>query len=269
MPLNNGTGERLKALRVRRCEAADPRNLIWLVPAKGVLRRTSVPRFTTEAHVLNALIVADGDIPGRDAVVRLLRNTDPNLVIAADGGALKATALGYPPHVVVGDSDSLPADAAEEMRLAGAEVLLHPAAKDESDTELAVREAIARGATALLVVGAFGGRRLEHTIANLLLLCLPELSEVDVRLADGASVVRLLAGGASITIDGTVGDNVTLLPITADVEGVTTDGLAFPLDDEPLHQGPARGLSNVMVGSRASVRLSSGRLLVVHTRGDQ
>lgn len=218
---------------------------------------------------MNALIVADGDIPGRDAVVGLLRNTDPNLVIAADGGALKATALGYTPHVVVGDADSLSADAAEQLRLAGADVLVHPAAKDESDTELAVREAIARGATALLVVGAFGGRRLEHTIANLLLLCLPELSGVDVSLADGASVVRLLSGGAGITVDGRDGDYVSLLPITADVEGVTTDGLAFPLLDEPLHQGPARGLSNVMVGARASVSLRSGRLLVVHTRGDK
>lgn len=218
---------------------------------------------------MNALIVADGDIPGRDAVVRLLRNTEPNLIIAADGGALKATALGYAPHVVVGDADSLPGPSAEELRLAGAEVLVHPAAKDESDTELAVREAVARGATALLVVGAFGGRRLEHTIANLLLLCLPELGGVDVRLVDGASVVRLLAGGMSITIDGTDGDYVSLLPIAADVEGVTTDGLAFPLVDEPLHQGPARGLSNVMVGARASVSLRSGKLLVVHTRGDQ
>ena len=218
---------------------------------------------------MNALIVADGDTPGRDAVVRLLRNGDPNLVVAADGGALKATALGYTPHVVVGDSDSLPDHSTAQLRRAGVEVLVHPAAKDESDTELAVREAIGRGATALLVVGAFGGRRIEHTIANLLLLCLPELSGVDVRLADGASVVRLLAGGSSVTIDGTAGDYVSLLPITADAEGVTTDGLAFPLHDEPLQQGPARGLSNVMTGARASVSLRSGRLLVVHTGRDQ
>ncbi len=213
---------------------------------------------------MNALIVADGDIPARAALERLLPN-GPDLVVAADGGALKAAALGYTPHVVVGDADSLDQSEADRLRAAGVELIVHSAAKDESDTELALREAAARGAAALLVVGAFGGARLEHTIANLLLLCLPELTGRDVRLVDGASVVRLLEGGSSIVIDGEPGDFVSLLPLTPVVEGVTTGDLRFPLSDEPLHQGPARGLSNVMTGARATIIARTGRLLVVHT----
>lgn len=215
---------------------------------------------------MNALIVADGDIPAREALDRLVAGATPDLVVAADGGALKAAALGFTPHVIVGDADSLPADSAERLRHAGSEVLVHPAAKNESDTELAVREAVSRGAEELLIIGAFGGARLEHTIANLLLLCLPELSGRDVRLADGASVVRLLEGGSSLSIAGAVGDFVSLLPLGPSVEGVTTSGLSYPLDDEPLHQGPARGLSNVLSEPLATVRTRSGRLLVVHTR---
>jgi thiamine pyrophosphokinase len=218
---------------------------------------------------LIALIVADGDIPERTALERLLPPGGPDLIVAADGGALKASALGFVPHVVVGDADSLSAAAAEEMRRAGAEVIVYPAAKDESDTELALRMAVERGATELLVVGAFGGARLEHTIANLLLLCLPELAGRAVRLADDASVVRLLTGPATVTVDGEVGDLVSLLALTPLVEGVTTTGLAYPLNDEPLHQGPARGLSNVITDAGATVSARNGRLLLVHTRSDR
>ncbi len=215
---------------------------------------------------MNALIVADGDIPPRAAIERLLPAGGPDLVVAADGGALKAAGLGWTPHVVVGDADSLPAAAADELRRSGAEVVIHPVAKNESDTELAMREAIARGAATVLVVGAFGGSRIEHTIANLLLLCLPGLGDRDVRLADGSSVVRLLQGGATVTIEGEAGDFVSLLPLTPVVDGVTTRDLLYPLVDEPLHQGPARGLSNVLTGARATVSTRTGRLLVVHTR---
>ena len=136
---------------------------------------------------MHALVVADGDIPSRSVVERLL-GSPPQLVVAADGGALKSAALGYPPQVVVGDADSLPAGSVERLRGEGAEVILHPPAKDQSDTELALLQALDRGATDILVVGAFGGGRLEHTLANLLLLCLAEIGERNVRLADAGEL---------------------------------------------------------------------------------
>jgi thiamine pyrophosphokinase len=215
---------------------------------------------------LNVLIVADGDIPTRAELDRLLAPGGADLVIAADGGALKASALGFRVDVVVGDTDSLAPAEVERFRRAGAEVVLHPTAKDESDTELAVRQALGRGATALLIVGAFGGSRLEHTVANLMLLALPELAGIDVRLADGASEVRLLADGRTLTLHGLPGDYVSLLPLAPIVAGVRTQGLDYPLVDEALTQGPARGLSNVMSDETATVSARSGRLLVVHTR---
>ena len=213
-----------------------------------------------------ALIVADGDVPTRVAVDRLLGAAEASLVVAADGGALKAEQIGFRPHIVVGDADSLSATDVDRLRANGSDVIVHPAAKDESDTELAVREAVARGADRLLIVGAFGGRRLEHTVANLLLLCLPELRGRDVRLADGTSVVRLLEGPATLRVVGHAGDFVSLLPFVPAVDGVTTTGLAYPLVDEALSQGPARGLSNVMTADEAAVSASAGRLLVIHTR---
>jgi thiamine pyrophosphokinase len=215
---------------------------------------------------LRALIVADGDVPSRADVDRLLGGALADLLVAADGGASKAAALGLEPDLVVGDADSLAPDAIAELRASGVEVIVHPTEKDESDTELALREALARGATSVIVVGAFGGNRLEHTVANLLLLALPEADGRDVRLADGASEVRLLEGGRLLTLIGRSGDFVSLFPLAPVVDGVTTHGLEYPLVDEQLTQGPARGLSNVMNEERATISVKAGRLLVIHTR---
>lgn len=214
-----------------------------------------------------ALIVADGDVPTRAAIERLVgRAMDGMLVIAADGGALKAEALGLPPAVVVGDADSLAPNQVERLRHAGAEVLIHPAAKDESDTELAVVEALRRGATRLVIIGCLGGKRFEHSLANVLLLALPELRGIDACLADGASTVRVLVDGERLELDGQPGDFVSLLPLSPQVVGVSTSGLAYALEDAVLDQGPARGLSNEMTSSAAGVSVSQGRLAVIHTR---
>lgn len=214
-----------------------------------------------------AVIVADGDVPTRAAVDRLLGGPiEGLLVIAADGGALKAESLGLFPALVVGDADSLAPEQVERLRHAGAEVIVHPAAKDESDTELAVREALRRGATQLVIVGGLGGRRFEHSLANVLLLASARLRGIDACLADGASTVRVLVGRERLKLDGQPGDFVSLLPLSERAAGVHTTGLAFALDDAVLEQGPARGLSNEMTSTSASVSLAGGTLAVVHTR---
>ena len=187
-------------------------------------------------------------------------------MIAADGGAYKANDLGLLPDVIVGDGDSITPD--REVRTGSStEVLRHPAAKDESDTELALLEAVRRGAKRIVIVGAIGGERLEHQVANLLLLSLPELAGVDARIVDGASEMWVIGhnGPATADIHGTVGDFVSLLPLSDAVQGVTTRDLLYPLTDATLTQGPARGLSNELAAPSAAVTTKSGRLAVIHT----
>ena len=132
--------------------------------------------------------------------------------------------MGFTPDVVVGDADSLPPDAADKLRADGVEVVVHPDGKGR-ERHGARR---ARGARAwrdaMLVIGAFGGARLEHTIANLLLLALPDL---DGRRRRASRTARArcasLDGGRSLTIDGQRGDFVSLFPLAPVVDGVTTE----------------------------------------------
>jgi len=208
--------------------------------------------------------VADGDVRMGPSVRAAL--VEPGLVIAADGGAVKAAQLGLSPLIVVGDGDSLAPEAVEQLRRAGSEVIVHPVDKDESDAELAVREALRRGATVVVILGALGGTRVEHGVANLMLLTLPDLAGLDVSIVDGGSTYRVIgAGPDQIAIAGAVGDFVSLRPLSERVEGVTTVDLRFPLSDATLVQGQTRGLSNELVANQGGVRTRSGRLAVIHT----
>jgi thiamine pyrophosphokinase len=234
---------------------------------------------STAAHaagdrvVRHALVVADGDVSMRSVLDAAWPGWDAGVVdvVAADGGLAKARALGLRPDVLVGDLDSVVPALLAAAEADGIRIRRARAHKDESDTELALLEAIARGATRITVLGAFGGPRLDHALANLWLLAHPALAVTAVVLLDGGSRVLLVqapgpdGGPVTRTLPGPDGATITLLPFGGDVAGITTRGLAYPLRDEPLTVGPSRGLSNVRESVDAAVTVRSGRLLVVET----
>ncbi len=208
---------------------------------------------------MRCVVIASGDLDPDDE--RWLADAD--LVIAADGGATSLGRLGGRPDVLVGDLDSTDPALVERLEAAGTRIERHPADKEASDTELALGVAMASGATTIAVLGAFGGERIDHELANVLLLADPGLAGRDIRLVHGRSTVRSLHGRARLELDGPPGGTVTLMPIGGDVIGMTTDGLRWSLDGATLRMGRSRGLSNEIVATPASVQLEHGTLLVV------
>jgi len=220
---------------------------------------------------MQAIVLADGDVGARsdlDSAWPGWLEADA-LVVAADGGARHASGLGLRIDRWVGDGDSLGADGVAALRAAGVLVELVEAAKDESDTELAIRTAVGLGAERVVILGGLGGPRVDHALANIGLLALPALRGVPACLLDPAARISLVSvpGDAVESVrralPGPVGGLVSLLPQGSGVTGVTTAGLLYPLVDEPLPAGPARGLSNVRMSETASIVVRSGDLLVV------
>ncbi len=212
---------------------------------------------------MRAIIFANGEFPDPRAASALIRPGD--LVIAADGGTRHALAAGVTPDVIIGDLDSLPAETLSELKAAGVQIVRFSPRKDETDLELALLHAAREGATEIVVLDALGGR-LDQTIANVLLLALPELEGIDTRIVGGAEEAFLVRDEA--TIEGRPGDTVSLIPLGGDTEGVTTTGLEWPLDEDTLRFGPARGVSNVLTREQAHVRVRRGSLLCVVTHAN-
>lgn len=222
---------------------------------------------------LRAIVLADGDGPDRAALDACWPDwaRDVGLVLAADGGARLAAPLGLRIDRWVGDGDSLSSAEIEQLRVAGVPVELVSADKDESDAELALVAALRAGATDLTILGALGGARLDHALANVALLAHPALAGRTARLLDATTRVSLVTGPGGGTgseaagFHGRVGDVVSLLPLSRTVEGIVTTGLRYPLRDEALTRGPARGLSNVRTASMATISVREGRLLVIES----
>ena len=205
---------------------------------------------------MKAVVVAHGDALPSDRA----HAAGADLLIAADGGALLCRHWDLLPQLVVGDLDSLGEARAEELGRAGARVIAYPADKDESDTELAVQAALDAGADEIVLVAALGGERLDHELANVLLVADPRLGG-RIRAVRGETTVRAIHAGGPRTLGGGPGDIVTLLPI-GDAAGVVTDGLRYPLRGDTLRAGAARGLSNVVERAGATVALAQGVLIV-------
>jgi len=244
------------------------------MPAKGVelnratarpfrVRRSSFRDLEHEEQKsqVRAVIVAGGDAHRSDA--RWLADAD--LVIAADGGAAFLEAVRRRPDVLVGDLDSVDAALAERLAAEGVGVERHPAAKDATDAELAIDRAVTAGARRITVIGALAGERLDHELANVLLLADRAWYEAtdDLRLVRAGTTVRAVRGPGRLEIEAGPGAMVSLLPLGGDATGVSTTGLRFPLDGEPLALGRSRGLSNEIVAAPASVSVGAGVLLVV------
>jgi thiamine pyrophosphokinase len=113
------------------------------------------------------------------------------------------------------------------------------------------------------MVAGFGGR-LDQMLGNLSLLTDPAAIDADVRLDDGVTEAFCITGKA--TLHGQPGETVSLLPWGLPAEGVTTDGLVYPLNRATLLPYRTRGISNQMLADTAKISIRRGTLLCVHQR---
>lgn len=188
--------------------------------------------------------------------------------MAVDGGLAHLQRLGVTPDFLIGDLDSLTPEQKTAVAAANIQQITYPSQKDETDLELALLYACEQFPDAEIVVAASLGGRLDQTLANLLLLAHPDLQGHTIRLLARYQRAWLLTPADSPAhIEGKIDDLVSLLPLGGDVTVVYTDGLEWPLHDEKLTFGPARGVSNRLKAVSATVAISSGHLLIVHTDG--
>lgn len=221
---------------------------------------SSSSTISTSVHKDSTTIVIIGGNPPVLSVVDALPAYD--FVIAADSGLHGARALGLQVNAVVGDMDSVDLQLLDEVRSAGAIIKPAPIDKDATDTELALLFAVECGAKRIVVVTG-GGGRLDHQLGVLNVLFHPRLANISVEMFWDTAHVLVLRGPASTEIRGHHGETVGLLPIGADAIGVTTDGLAWPLDHETILAYSTRGVSNKLVGNSANVSFTQGHLLII------
>jgi len=208
-----------------------------------------------------AIIFINGEMRDLEAVRLLIQPDD--VILAADGGARHALALGLIPTAIIGDFDSLSETEVRVFSDMGVQMLRFPKTKDDTDLELALAHAVRVGYHPITLIGAIGGR-LDQELGNIGLLSNPEFINADVCIDDGITEAFFITAESSI--HGKAGDTASLIPWGNPVEGVSTDGLVYLLHEEILYPHRTRGISNQMLTETAKVSLKRGLLLCVHIR---
>ncbi|HWI61718.1 MAG TPA: thiamine diphosphokinase [Symbiobacteriaceae bacterium] len=208
---------------------------------------------------MKAVVLSAGQIADYERVRALAAGAE--LVICADGGIRHAAALGLTPTLVLGDFDSAGSELIDNAAARGIPVERVPVEKDETDTHLAMEEAVRRGADEIVLLGGTGDR-LDHTFSNLLLL--PGVpARVSVTVADAKNLIRLLRPGGRTTVPAAPGSYLSLLPLSPEAKGVVAEGVKWPLDGATLRWGQSLGVSNQIVEDEAFIAVREGFLLVV------
>lgn len=210
---------------------------------------------------MTGIVVANGSV--EDYLFYKKYFDKENLVIGVDGGAFHLRKLGIKPDLLLGDFDSISKEDYDDNYKAGIEVFKYPTEKNATDTEIAVDEAIKRGCKQIIVIGGIGSR-LDHSLANIFLLKKILDNGIKGMIVNKNNEIYLI--NDKININFEKGYKLSLLPITDKVEGITTKGLYYELNNNSISLGSSRGISNEFISDNVEVSISKGLLLVIKSK---
>ena len=185
-----------------------------------------------------------------------------SFVICADGGTKLALRYNIVPHVIIGDLDSIDKNTKKKLESYRIKFISYPREKDYADGELAIQYAVTEGYKNLIIYGVLGDR-LDHLISNINQYALLS-KKLKLAVVEAQSITYFVYD--NITISGSIGDEVSLIPMQMNCEKVMTKNLKYPLTNETLFLGSTRGVSNVMQTKVAKISVKKGVLMVVHRR---
>ncbi|MDM8514851.1 thiamine diphosphokinase [Desulfobacterales bacterium HSG16] len=210
---------------------------------------------------MKTFIFANGHFNESESAFERIGSKDS--IIAADGGLHHCLSWGFFPDILVGDLDSVNPRTLELIK--NSECIIHefPVKKDQTDLELALDIALESDTDEIIVFGALGGRW-DMTVSNICHLAAKNKGNHNIRLIDGFQEISFIKGPMRRIFKGNSGELLSLVPISSVVEGIVTDGLEYPLNDETMGFGSTRGVSNVFTQKDASVAVKKGLLICVH-----
>jgi thiamine pyrophosphokinase len=199
-------------------------------------------------------ILLGGDVA---VTARLSAQVSGARVIAADSGMAHAAKLKLDAELWVGDFDS--ADAALQEAYAHVPRKVYPADKDATDGEIAVTEALRRGATSLVLVGGLGGQ-FDHALAHGVMMLALAARGMVVFSTSGHEEAYPLVDDLDLP-DVPTGSRVSVVGVS-ELKGLSIEGVRWPLKGHDVPLGSSLTLSNISDG-RLRISLARGQAMVL------
>ncbi len=210
---------------------------------------------------MKCIIIASGTVEYTRKISKTIKSAQ--LIVCADGGARHLKALDISPHVLIGDFDSIQKDDLLFYQKKNVEIISFSPKKNQTDSELCVNWALENSATDITMIGVTG-TRMDHTLANILLLKKLAQKNIPARIINPNN--EIFAVMKKTWINGSIGELLSIIPITEKVAGVTLKGLEYPLKNETIPMGSSLGISNVFKETSVCVDIKEGILLVTKSK---
>lgn len=207
------------------------------------------------------VIFGGGEIADLRYAQSLLREDD--YIICADRGYAYCVSMGVVPDLVLGDFDSYNGSLPQNC-----ELLRYPVEKDDTDTMLAVKEAIRRGYHEIMMLGMLGGR-LDHTLANIQTVVYAVEHGETAQIVDKDCRITAIRDGQSVTVPYERGFHFSVFCHSDRADGVTIHHAKYETEDASIANRFPLGVSNAFLpGEDATVHVREGILVIIANRGE-
>lgn len=213
---------------------------------------------------MRVCIILNGEIKNYDYIKNIINKNNYDYIVCADGGANHSYNIGIIPDYIIGDLDSIYSEIIEFYKLKDVKFEKFPSKKDETDTEICVYLASKLNAKEIDFIGALGGR-LDHMIANINLLYYVRNKGIYTKIISEYEDIHI-AINEEITINGNIGDTISVIPLNGDAKGVTLENLEYPLNNYDMKFYLPLGISNVMLDEKCSVKVEQGSLIIIKNK---
>jgi len=207
---------------------------------------------------MKALIVLNGKILDLNRLRVVGKEVD--FILSADGGTNHCLQASLIPDLVVGDLDSISEESIQIIKKNGIPIEKFPVKKDKTDSELASDYVIDKGFKDITIMGAIGNR-MDHTLANILLLTKLTEKGIKGRIIDGNNTIYLVED--ELTLENQAGFYVSVIPITNSGILISLKGFEYELENTEIKFGSTLGISNRIVKNKGIVKVHKGRGLVI------
>lgn len=218
---------------------------------------------SSESHssLQRVVVIAGGDLDPQE----LCHITSKDYLITADAGVEMLLDHGILPHLAVGDFDTTREDYLTRLQELQITYRTLPSEKDVTDTHFALEEAVRLRPREILLLGALGGARFDHALANLYLLEWLSQYSIPCTMISGRNHIRLLIGPTTIELVKGDFHYVSLLPCSSRVEGITLTGFRYPLNNATLTRGISLGVSNEIVDESGKISIRTGKCFCIQS----
>ncbi|EKQ53997.1 MULTISPECIES: thiamine diphosphokinase [unclassified Clostridium] len=209
---------------------------------------------------MNVAIISGGIPPSETLLRNYLKEVDS--IIAADKGIECLYEYNIMPDLLLGDFDSVNSELLDIIKSKVKEVLQFPPEKDYTDTEIAIIEAIKRGAKKIYLFGALGSR-IDHALGNIGLLLTAKKKGVSIEIIDNNN--RLYLGEKQMKLFGKYGENISFHALSNKVINFKINGAKYNLESYDMSLLDPRAICNEFLDTPIEISYDEGELLIIHS----